>query len=196
MPNAGLIHARSKVCLACCEHQTCQGKTSCRLTGEVLYAAGAGPWSDASEMYCPSGLWVGVIADDMEQIRYENRQTGFVGLRQRWKPVLKRLLREAIEGLSLPAVRAWVNSAIDGREMFLWVATEIVKELGALAIGVPANAYLAVAQDGAQAIYDNAVWGGNDPAYYALQDCWETEALTGAEAQQIAAAIGITEPLE
>lgn len=194
MPNAGLLHARVEVCMACCEHQTCEGHTSCRLTGEILYSAGGGPWSDAPEGYCPSGLWIGVVGHDMEQRRYDCRQNGFREFRHIQKAVLKRLLRRAIEGLNLQAVRTWIVNAIEGDECPLYAATEIVKELGLLDIGVPLDAFLTIAGDGAAAILANTDWGGNDPAYYALRDCWEAEVLTGQEAQQIAADLGITEP--
>ena len=48
-------------------------------------------------------------------------------------------------------------------------------------------------QDGATAVLNDAA-GGNDKAWEALRDCVEADVCTAHEAQDVADAIGVTEP--
>lgn len=205
----GLKLARINTCVACSEfrnasavHWTYPRCKACGVDsdGDAVRDLDAA-FLEGPETNCPENYWVGLEPVDLDQLKFEQRQTAIAnfrnpgwGVRLTRKPVLVRLLRPAIEQIGLPTVRSWLLEAINDHEVFLWLAVELTKDFAALNIGVPANAYYAVAQEGAARILGNVEWGGNDEAWYALRDCWESAALTGQEAQAIAAALNIVEP--
>ncbi len=144
---------------------------------------------------CPAGLWTGLIPFDEARAALDSELRAIADVRKAWKPVLLRMISEAILKLGLSVVRAWIMAAIGQRECPLWLAVEVAKALGQKpASGVPAGVYTTVAHDGAAAIKADVSWGGNDPAYYALRDCVKAQCLTVAGATAIGQALAIVEP--
>ncbi len=148
---------------------------------------------EGPETNCPGGLWTGLPPLNIAQEDFEGRIKGIVIQRLVRKPLALRLIKASIAAVGLPTVRTWIKNGIGAKECPMWIMVEIARELGQQAgSGVPANGYLTVANDGTDAIL--AAWG-NDPAYYALRDSVESGALTQVEAQAIATAKAITEPI-
>ena len=161
--------------------------------GEPTLALDDG-FMEGPETNCPLGRWAGLLPVDIEGEEEKGRLKDYTTMRD-WplgKRLSVRLLKAAILKVGLPTVRVWVLDAVGAQEYPLWLPVEITKELGAQGV-VPATAYQAVLKDGAARVLA-AAWGGNGPAYYALRDCVESGACTRAEAEAVAAELGIAEP--